>query len=440
MKFFLGLLFIAGLGLHAQSAEDAIRPFLNQSGPGARAAAMGGSFAAIAEDYTAVFWNPAGLTQIRKMELLGGLTHAAHANRIGYQGTQTNQTNGFTNIDALGWVIPVPTVQGSLVFAFGYSRIRSFDDYNRFSGSPAVAGGQFFQDEETTLDGSLNQWSFAGAVDATEHVSLGASLNLVTGRQDANVRYFEDDSEEDVIFDVYQRDVAFDISPKYTGVDLKLGTLLKLTPSTRFAATISAPTSLSVEERSGYAETFVYDHARPDSLIGGDYFLKYHITSPWRFELAASHRYQGLLLSGALEFIDWTQTRFRSKILDEDLNDIDGQINSSILRDYRQTTNIKLGAEYMIPSLGVKLMGGFRYEPSPYKTSVENLNSNKRFLSGGISVLLDTQVKLDAAYVLGWWKQATTDNLLGYNDLGVPLTTREKIKTHRFMVTVGYRF
>lgn len=141
------VLFLTSI-LHAQDESDAIRPFQNEFGPGARAMALGGAYSAVAEDYTAVYWNPAGLAQIRKMEFYGSLSHLSMNNRIGYQGTTTENTNGFTNMNALGMVFPVPTYRGSLVFAIGYNRINSFDDYNQVIGSPQVAGGRFAQNEK----------------------------------------------------------------------------------------------------------------------------------------------------------------------------------------------------------------------------------------------------------------------------------------------------
>ncbi|MBP1769288.1 MAG: long-chain fatty acid transport protein, partial [Candidatus Aminicenantes bacterium] len=39
---------------------------LNLNGFGARAAAMGGAFVGLANDYTAVYWNPAGLALIKQ--------------------------------------------------------------------------------------------------------------------------------------------------------------------------------------------------------------------------------------------------------------------------------------------------------------------------------------------------------------------------------------
>ena len=37
---------------------------LNLNGVGSKAVGMGGAFVGLADDYSAVFWNPAGITQI----------------------------------------------------------------------------------------------------------------------------------------------------------------------------------------------------------------------------------------------------------------------------------------------------------------------------------------------------------------------------------------
>ncbi len=439
-SFFIGLVFGITNILQAQDETDAIRPFQNEFGPGARAMALGGAYSAVAEDYTAVYWNPAGLAQIRKMEFHGGLSHLSLRNRIGYQGTTTENTNGFTNMNAIGVVFPIPTYRGSLVFAIGYHRINTFDDFNQVSGSPQVAGGQFYQDEKTTIDGDLNQWSFSGAVDLTPSISVGATLNLVVGKNNINVSYFEDDSEDDILMHEYARQVDFQINPDYTGVGMKMGALMRPAENLRVALTVTTPTSLRAEESSNYSESYVYDHARADSLIGSDVFLKYRISSPWKFEFGASYKHKLFLFSGAVEMIDWTQTRFHSNILDENYNDIDGRINQNILSKYRQSTNYRLGAEAALPNLGIKAMAGYFYQQSPYKEGTERVASNKQFLSAGLSFLLDKQVKIDAAYQRGWWKQSTTDFLLGQDDQGHDLVTDEEISSNRFLISLSYRF
>lgn len=277
-------------------------------------------------------------------------------------------------------------------------------------------------------------------MDLTQSLSVGASLNLLVGSNNINVTYLEDDSQDDVLTHTYARNVEFQISPDYTGVGFKMGALLKPAENFRVGLTVTAPSSLRAEESSNYSELFVYDHDRADSSDSFDSFLKYKITSPWKFEFGASYKYQLFLLSGAVEMIDWTQTRFHSNILDENYNDIDGEINQTILTNYRQSTNYRLGGEGALPNLGVKLMAGYFYQQSPFKKGTERVASNKQFLSGGVSFLLDKQVKIDAAYQHGWWNQSTTDFLLGQDDQGRDLLTDEKITSNRFVVSLSYRF
>lgn len=57
-------------------------------GAGARAAGMGGAFTGVADDATAGYWNPAGLTQVERIEVVGmytsGLTADMTSNYLAY--------------------------------------------------------------------------------------------------------------------------------------------------------------------------------------------------------------------------------------------------------------------------------------------------------------------------------------------------------------------
>lgn len=429
---------VVAASLWAQDETDAIRPFYNQFGPGARAMAVGGAYVAVAEDFTATYWNPAGLAQIQKSEVYGSLAVSSLNNRIRYQGTLTDNSRGFTNLNAFGLVFPVPTDRGSLVFALGYNRVNHFDIYNRVEGSPTVFGQNFQQSEETQIDGGLQQWSFAGALDVSANTSIGVSLNILTGRQRAAVDYFEDDTENDILLDIRQRQAAFEINPSYTGVNVKIGSLFRPIPNGRLALTVTTPTYLNVEENSSFYE-YILDDALNEEEFYDPYFLKYHITSPWRFELGGSYKFKQATLMGSVEYVDWSETRFRSKITDNG-RDIDAEVNSRLITQYRATMDTRLGAEVMIPQVGCKVMAGYAYQYSPYRNGVEVVNSNRQYVSGGVSFLVDKQVKIDAAFQHGWWKQSTTDNLLGTDENGVYFATDEKLHSNRFLVGISYRF
>ncbi|HEY4643792.1 MAG TPA: hypothetical protein VIH68_03655, partial [Bacteroidota bacterium] len=53
----------------AQFPEDALRLSEEGEGVGARALGMGNAFTAVADDYTAIFWHPAGLAQLYHNEV-----------------------------------------------------------------------------------------------------------------------------------------------------------------------------------------------------------------------------------------------------------------------------------------------------------------------------------------------------------------------------------
>lgn len=441
-------LFLASI-LHAQDESDAIRPFQNEFGPGARAMALGGAYSAVAEDYTAVYWNPAGLAQIRKMEFYGGLSHLSMNNRIGYHGTTTENTNGFTNLNAIGMVFPIPTYRGSLVFAFGYNRVNAFDDFNKLGGSPNLVKNNksFYQEETLTSEGGVNNWSFSGAVDLTQNVSVGATLNLITGKYQYDFAYFSDDSQEDAdprifsdtsTFPIFQDEAAININQDLSGVGFKVGTLIRPTENLRIALTVTTPSSVHIEESSSFTETFT-----DDSLYlydGGDdppeSFRKYRITSPWRFEVGASYKYRLFTVSTGLEFVDWSETRAHSS--DFDVSDI----NLALLSNYRSVVNYRFGAEAAIPTLGMKAMVGYQFLPSPIKPSLQTVKSDRTSLSCGLSFLLDKQVKVDVAYKRSWWKQSLTDPYLAVfeNASNGDFATHEKITAHKFLVGLSYRF
>ena len=67
MKRFLKLSVI--LGLMVGLCSGLYPNGFNLNSNGSKAIAMGGAFVGLADDYSAVFWNPAGLTQMTKTTL-----------------------------------------------------------------------------------------------------------------------------------------------------------------------------------------------------------------------------------------------------------------------------------------------------------------------------------------------------------------------------------
>ena len=101
-------------------------------GVGARAEGLGESFVAVANDPTAIFWNPAGLASMQRQEV--ALNHVSWPGDINYE--------------HIAYVLPVRKLGGSLAFQFGAlstqidetSELNPFGTGRSFIYSDVVAG------------------------------------------------------------------------------------------------------------------------------------------------------------------------------------------------------------------------------------------------------------------------------------------------------------
>lgn len=121
----------AQLSLGDQRVGTSSGSFL-RIGIGARAAGLGESFVAVANDPSAIYWNPAGLASLQRSEML--LSHIEWPADIRYE--------------HVAWVQPVRKLGGSLAFQFGVlsteldetTELQPFGTGRSFFYSDAVAG------------------------------------------------------------------------------------------------------------------------------------------------------------------------------------------------------------------------------------------------------------------------------------------------------------
>jgi long-chain fatty acid transport protein len=135
--------------------------------PGARSIGLGGAFAAIADDATAAFANPAGLVQILRPEISIELRFTAEMN---------NGTTGFSQgVSGLGF------------FSFVYpSRSWALALYSHQMGSFTFGfeDSEFLQREFT-----VRSYAAASAFEISEHLSLGAGLSYFNGDRSAGPEF-----------------------------------------------------------------------------------------------------------------------------------------------------------------------------------------------------------------------------------------------------------
>ena len=453
-------LFIAILLFAATSfAQEEIFFLGSELGVGARAMSMGGAYIGVSDDYSAMYWNPAGLGQVRRMEMNVGFSHNRASNSATFLGEKFDAENTFTRLNSIGFVFPVPTYRGSLVFGIGYNKIRDFDNtleingfnpryaaypnkviptYPEEDGFSTIIDDSLFQSQTLLEEGGLNHFTLSGALEVQENFYLGASINFVSGTDDYTIRFGEED-----IFGIYNRpfDAAtgiiadldywnyeYGIISKFSATNIKIGALYRMGNAVRVGATIVTPTQYKITEN--WRESFeeFYDWGAEDPFERKGEF-QYTIQEPYSFGVGASLKFVNLMLSGGAEFKDWSQAKFRTEPPVAGISK--GDINLRIKQDFKAVTKLHLGAEFYLPVIRARLRAGWSDVPSAYRYT--NIVPDKEFLTAGISLLLDKQVMFDAGLVHGSWKQETTDDLTG-------VATLEERSFDKIIGTLSIRF
>ncbi len=401
-----------------------------ETGIGARAIGMGGAYSAIGEDYSATFWNPAALAQIRRFELTGGLSHLSRNNDASFSTALVESQESFTKLTDLGLVYPVPTYRGSLVFAFGYNRIRSYDANMEFSFFDPTPGDSVdFKWREQDL-GSMNFWNAAAAVDVSPNLSLGAGLNFWSGGNDYSFSKRELDIYNIWNEDEWRSDQS--INSDFSAFNMSLGMLFRVNSQLRLAGTLYTPKTITINEEWREKELVTDDGGFADITYDDAGDFEYQIRTPFTFSLGAAFNLAGLMISGQLDFNNWQQLRYESEPpVAETTRE---QANDFIHENYRSTTRLRLGAEFTLPGVGTQVRAGYYLDPSIQANA--GSDADRKIYSLGLGFLLDKQLKLDVAYTFGVWKKTRANPFSG--DAGVT-SLLENISYKKFFTTISYR-
>ncbi len=477
-----GLLLIAAPSVHAQYIDDAIRLGQFGSGVGARALGMGDAYTGVASDYSAVYWNPAGLTQALHGEFFLGMSYLNNGDdgtlssrdgmgNVTLLGNPTSYTTSATNLNAIGVVYPVPVRRGSLVLAFGYDRRSNFTSGVSFTGfnpgssfiqtlvpdqqkfAPgdtaslawqlgltdtlngrykAVFKGQLTQLANIIESGGLNDWSAAAGVEVGKNLSLGVTLTLVSGSYRYDRNYQEQDRSHAFLypFDLQSLKVADFVDGDITGANAKFGLMYMIPDRFRLGIGIRTPTSYNIRENYGQTltSTFYTLDANGNNVYGPFSYpgsVEYDVHTPWVFSAGASLILRDLVLSGDVEYTDWTQLEFANA--NADLM----ALNADFKTQLHGTANLRGGAEYDFRNIGVRLRGGFIYNPSPYQGDPSTFD--QKYVTGGLGFMLGESAMLDIAYAHGWWQTYQTNYDQSSN-------VEENVKTNTILATLVYRF
>ena len=472
---------------HAQYIEDALRLGAPGLSVGARSLGLGTAYTGIANDFSAVYWNPAGLGQMRLNEFSIGLSNLSYGNTSTYYGAEQHTSNSSTTLNSAGLVYVAPTVKGSLVVALGYGRQTDFTTGLSFKGfnpqssiiqSWAADGapyppdvtlaerlalatadtisGRFISPINDSLTqsgkvlegGGLNYYSAAASIEAVKNVFLGLTLNFISGSYSFTRNYYEDDLKN--IYDAsrYPYDVSSislsdNLETSLSGFTMKFGFLYTPTPQSKIGLTIKSPSWVTARETFTSVATSDFDN--------GDHFIfptgefapstnEYDVRTPYAFSGGFSFNENIVTLATDLEYTDWTQMEFSSSgayssTFDNYLNDLNQQIKETM----QSTLNARIGLEVAVPNTDMSLRGGFAYLPSPYQ--FDSSPNAQKYVTAGIGFNFDNSIALDLGYAHGFWETShIVYSGVDKNRQSFSAATSEQIRTNNFMATFAYRF
>jgi hypothetical protein len=235
-------------------------PAVEAAGVGARAYGMGGCFTALADDFSALYWNPAGLAFVPVREVHCAFDGGLHNAETVLSGRSTPSYGRSLRIHSAGFLRSVPTVRGGFAFALGFSSPWLLDDLLDYSGPDvyqgtaglAGAGDTLYPGDTLFSDrcsrravGRCNLWSAGLGWQVAPGLGFGFSLGLLSGSERIDLTAvthtangaFEDFDER--------------MERAYLGYDARLGLLYR--PSTLFSAGIrlELPRRAAVAENRG---------------------------------------------------------------------------------------------------------------------------------------------------------------------------------------------
>ncbi len=470
----IALFCLCARGVSAQE-ERAIDNF---SGVGVRAMGMGGAFAGVADDVTAMYWNPAGLAQITDREMQVSFLRNSRDTESRRDDIVGNSELANTRFGTMGFAYPYPVYRGSLVLAAGFTRIKDFDWSLRLKGPETDYKDNWLDSNHLYQhEGELTLAGVAVAVDVSPKISLGATIGLTSGGDQSfneldwnapdgfSERRFH---SRETFTDKYERALYSVLGvmirsprdkPRYrVGATITTGTASKiryvyrgpkfgvgedqLSPKLQeclerdFAKELEEDPDYRLDEYPGYSLIEYVDGLTckfPDDEFSGTYEL----SLPFEFGVGASaEALPGLTLAGSLHFAEWSQSEY--KVKDDDPAHRAG---TSFETQYRDVMRYHIGVEYRVPTVTLDLRAGFYTDPIPFVGPRDldpvaayppiRISSDRRFITLGAGLLLDGVVQVDMAWVGGAFSQVeeVDDIILVENhDLG------------RIVLGLGYRF
>lgn len=316
-------------------------------GASPRAIAMGNAYTAVADDWSAVFYNPAGLSQVKDLETTVGVLYAHPSLDVSFDGggetelrAFPGQVGGAKDVGALiaGWVIPIDRFLSKelpIPIRFGAALVLP----NFSANTVSVAPDRFPQD--VIFNDRNNYMSFHMGLSARILPVLSVGIGVMLA-QSAMVEFYEG----------YNTTDAISIDSRFGTPAITAGILFRPSEILRFGVSYHQ----EVDERETLvtgrmieyptltdASFFIIDREEREIGAGGYWPQGITFGGAWKIS-------QRWLLSASFSWFEWS-----SYISPNGLNPLSA---------FEDTYVPRVGVEYRLTKT-FDLRAGFAWEPTP---------------------------------------------------------------------------
>lgn len=478
-------IFVFATQLYSQNEIDALRYSQQNIFGTAKFNSMGGSFGSLGGDFSSLSYNPAGIGLYQNSELsftpslsmtevnssLNGNTFynnqlGININNFGFIATGINIDDQWKRVNlGFGWnqlanydsrfftitknshsslaELILEQAQGNTIDNLDYWGAEPafwsdlIDLENNFvdttTGWYAFDNGSYIsnanpnvektQSKQVNSVGGMGEYVFSLGTSYEDRVYFGATIGVPSIQYSENSSYTESDfadTNQDLSSFVYEEGLL----AYGSGINLKIGAIIRVGENTKIGGTIHSPSYISMEENYNTSITTNWkngDNITENSPIG---YFTYQITTPWKVIASFSSVINNqFLLNAEVERIDYSFTQLysdRYQFTDE----------NNIIKDlYREVTNIRLGAEVNLQPF--KLRAGYALYGSPYKNNTEFEMEN---YSAGAGIDFGSSF-IDFSYTI-------SNNSSEYSMYNPDTETRALLNSenHYLLFTLGFRY
>ncbi|MBI3134927.1 MAG: hypothetical protein HYZ14_09670 [Bacteroidetes bacterium] len=430
------LVLLAGISVHAQNEEDALRYSMLFFGGSAKNIATAGSFGAVGGDYATVSSNPAGLARFKKHNFSLSNVVEVPQTVTDFYGNQTRESDASYKISNASYLKVYNLDPGKynnwygVQLGMGYNRIRSFNEVVRYTGEsdssilhsfineangtstadiydafPFDAGlaydtyaldpgpnntyitdftsGMALHDRTIRRKGGMGEYSFTISGNYANKLFVGGSLNITRLKYSDHYEHKETFTDSSLWLQSIR--YLYDLDIKGWGIGARVGAIFLPVDWFRIGLSVQTPTRFTLSDTwSANMYTNTDDglkYVSEENVPYGSY--NYHVLTPMRTNLSLGIIYKKTgTLGFDIEYVDYSGAVLSSKKY-SDAPYLFTAENAQVQNIYRSVFNVKAGAEVRINSQ-LYARAGYATYASPYKEGKGNNLYPVQFFTGGL--------------------------------------------------------